>query len=602
MVVNLCRRAKLANQLIESSFQHTSILDIAGVIESDNPKILRLSDVDPNGRLEDEAIKDYIDFIGSLANASIDGYPIKKFAIYGNPIYWFTPLAEKHDSFHWGKNLWVLFTLLKHRPDLFDTECVVIISESNHKIQNLIIDSFKSENKITVKIVNAGFESDKSSQFDFLVRQIKFFIRAVSFNRQIRKISGSKLQTTKRNLFILRITGKPSIKNDQDLGFIFQESTKHTESASIPFFYGADFDKYNWQETDQDFINSFPTFRQLFSILIQQIGIINKFKKYKKGVVDIGKHVISFELLREELLLGSEYVYYLNFVWLSNYAKGLKSSTRIFYSDEFYLSGRIISSAFRSVDNSNISTYGVQHGLLLENHTVYKITDKELGDNYRNSKNLLIPDFFIVWGKYFQKLFLSSNSLPDNYCLVAGNLKYISLPKVGKIPVSRNEKRKILWCTTLPNYFKAEYKVIGAALRELEDYLLTFRLHPLKHITKEEILEWVDQEILNASVFSTEEDIFSDIAKHDIVISTIFSATFFDALIMGKKSCRVLTGIVKADFTNMAIKNLYNIKTPAEFKAMLTDDKDSLHENVQIKIDSLCYTDEDVWIKTLAHD
>jgi hypothetical protein len=72
---------------------------------------------------------------------------------------------------------------------------------------------------------------------------------------------------------------------------------------------------------------------------------------------------------------------------------------------------------------------------------------------------------------------------------------------------------------------------------------------------------------------------------------------------MGKLSCRVITGIVKADFTNMKIENLFDITTTPEFYRILEENFDKSVSSINsVNIESLCYMKEDVWTKILSHD
>jgi hypothetical protein len=312
---------------------------------------------------------------------------------------------------------------------------------------------------------------------------------------------------------------------------------------------------------------------------------------------------IPFSLLEKEILEGCEFIYFLNLSWLAGYFKKVSVPMKVFYSDEYYISGRIISAAANLAANKNIVTYGVQHGLLLENHTVYRISDLELAKLNSDGDELPRPDHFIAWGEYFRDLFLSANSLDKNYVLVAGNLKYCLIHQRGLyLAKKENNKKKLLWCTTIPNYFKAEYAIVEPVLKQLENYELSFRLHPVRHISREQIEDWVSREILSHASFSTEPDIFRDISNHDLVISTAFSTTFFDGLIMGKKTCRIFTGISKADFSHTIIMNLYDVKTSGDFQKIFDSFSDPSYNISTIKIDSLCYLKDDVWTKTLTHD
>ncbi|HRP37576.1 MAG TPA: hypothetical protein PLS50_07250 [Candidatus Dojkabacteria bacterium] len=112
MVINLCRNSEAINTIVKKSYAKEKILDITGVINEFSTNQLRLSSIDKDGKLEVLAVKNYVSFIGNLSRASVDHVPLRDFRILGEPLFWFTPIAEKHDSFHWGKDVWLLYTLL----------------------------------------------------------------------------------------------------------------------------------------------------------------------------------------------------------------------------------------------------------------------------------------------------------------------------------------------------------------------------------------------------------------------------------------------------------------------------------------------------------
>src|SRR6185312_3620342 len=159
--------------------------------------------------------------------------------------------------------------------------------------------------------------------------------------------------------------------------------------------------------------------------------------------------------------------------------------------------GRIISSALEFSANKKLTGYGVQHALIFKNHTVYTIGDSELNSQISEDDKLPAPNYFIVWGDYFKRLFLSFNSQNSGYVITAGNLKYIKLQKSKNDNPLLSDDKRLLWCTTLPEFFRAEYNLIEPVLKTLKNYKLTFRLHPIGHIKQEQIKELVCSEILS---------------------------------------------------------------------------------------------------------
>ncbi len=603
MVVNLCRDSGATNNLIKQSYSENQILDITGVINGPYRGLFRLGAIDENGELEVLAIKHYVNFIGSLSRASVDDINVRTITIADQPLFWFTPLAEKHDSFHWGKDAWILYTLLKNKAELFKTKTTILLPAAYNHIKPLLNEFFRITALDLPEFVYVGSIPPKITRLSNFIYALKSLIRSVILKWQLKLKKAKQLHSKQRNVFIFMATGPSdnNIETDGDLGAVFRLSSSLTESIGIPIFYTYKIHKYDWSNTDEIFLRAYPSYRQLWSLFLEQIKVYGRIISYDKKSCKVENVEIPFSLLLHEILIGWKYFSFLNFVWLSNYFKRLNNDVSVFYADEFYISGRIISAAARIANVNRINTYGVQHGLVLENHTVYRISNLELEDYIKKNDGMPKPDFFISWGTYFANLFLSYNSLPKDYVIPAGNLKYYQISQAGPRCNQNNKKIKILWCTTLLNFFKAEYAIIEAALKEMNNYELCFRLHPVNHIKREEIVDWVSPELQTKYSFSSEPNILDDIANHDVVITTVFSTAFFDALIMGKKTCRIFTGISKADFSNVKVNNLYDIKTTEDFRNMFTSSELMAEEGESISISDLCYLKDDLWKQILQH-
>lgn len=597
MVINLCRNADAVNPLMKAG---QTVLDIAGVISNRDAQIVRIADLDKDGTLESDSSTDYVNFIGDLCNASVGNTRIKDFQILGYPVFWFTKLAEKHDSYHWGKDIWMLYSLLLERRDFFSKSNTVIISGKLAHIEPLLNVFFQKANFEKPQVIAVDKNETQFVGSVSFIDSVKFLVRALQLKKSIRGIKGS-VQQGEKNVFVLRGTGSGKMNEDIDLGELSKYSQEKISSHAIPYLDSMVINTSNWQNLDIAYINAAPSFSDIRSIARDQRKASNLILQHRNEVCKVGEFEIPFSVFVPELLEGCYPLYYLNIRWLGNYAGSLKSKTHFFYSDEFYISGRVISAGIASAKSGNAIAYGMQHGLLLENHTVYKISGKEIGDGKKDKTDLPIPDHFLVWGDYFKSLFLKSNSLPSSFVIAAGNLKYIKFAGTTSNNQLAGDKRKILWCTTLANHFKAEYEIVEEALKKFGNYQLTFRLHPVGHIKKEEITSWVDKSIMDHARFSTEASVFDDMRQHDIVISTIFSTAFFDALMMGKISCRIVTGITKGDFTGMNIENLRDIRTSDEFFTVLTEGKKPSHTDGRIEVESLCYTKMDLWENIVTH-
>lgn len=136
--INFSRKPNLVLPLVGNLPTNTKMLDLIGAI-SDSDHILRLSDIDPEGNIEENAVNELIQFVGKLSVTEVNGKSIRSFTVFDETLFWFSPLAEKH-GFHWGKNVFTLFYILKNNSDLFSDEVTVILPHSLFYIKSFIED------------------------------------------------------------------------------------------------------------------------------------------------------------------------------------------------------------------------------------------------------------------------------------------------------------------------------------------------------------------------------------------------------------------------------------------------------------------------------
>ena len=600
VIINLCRDSQMVREALKDLSINDKVLDFTGaVIQNEN--VLHLAEVDPDGALESKAIEKYMDFVGKLSRAEISGSYIRQITLLKRPLFWFTPLAQKHASYHWGKDLWMLYILLLNKSELFVGDNTLLIPVNNSHVRDLIYDLFNTAQIKVKRIILLGKPAISLTGPRFMLNCFKGLLKAISWRRKLKRINTSGI--SKKNIFVTKVPWSQNGKreSDPDLGEIYDYSKSEAGCIYVPFFTRYDNCGFDFQLTDKKYLFSFPTIGQLWKLFCDQLKVWRELRKKCTATVKLdGFPDIPFTLVREELLLGINHLYFLNYIWLQNYFKQLEDVSSIFYSDEFYTTGRIISSALEFSANKKLTGYGVQHALIFKNHTVYTIGDSELNSQISEDDKLPAPNYFIVWGDYFKRLFLSFNSQNSGYVITAGNLKYIKLQKSKNDNPLLSDDKRLLWCTTLPEFFRAEYNLIEPVLKTLKNYKLTFRLHPIGHIKQEQIKELVCSEILSNSSFDSDENIFDDIARHDLVLTTIFSTTFFDALIMGRQACRIITGIAAVDeFTGLRIKNLYDIRDPLEFEEIFTGNGVRYEDRNLVHIGIFCYLKDEIWRRIL---
>ncbi len=355
--------------------------------------------------------------------------------------------------------------------------------------------------------------------------------------------------------------------------YVFKElqeyiQTKHTTNY-IPFFAASSVlnELEKWEDNwDTGLLDHFPS-------MLSTLVFIFKHYRFSKKVNSINisdnnsKWFVDTKIIKKELndiaFLSHWRMFY--YYWLKNYfKKGVNAQKKVFYQDEFYDGGRLISNAKNKSGNNLIKTFGVQHGLFFSGHTVYSIIDSEI----KGHNSMPIPDKFIVWGLVFKNEFLQNNSLNEDYVVAAGNFRYNNrYNNLTVKTVNRTKNRKIfLWCVTIDADTIQMFEVIKSELNLHNELEIIVRCHPLHNI-KNLITDLFSSIGYNAFTFSNNQDIFNDIVKAGIMISSNASTTFIDGL-MGDIP---IINIVLPDYQmdKFEVHNLHNVKNNKEFKEAL---------------------------------
>jgi hypothetical protein len=605
MILNLHTDERSVDLILQKQDPAQKILDFTGTLSSDKYNITHIRAIDRNNEIEKRAIKNYVDFCADISTISVGKTPVRNLKLLDVPVYWLTKISEKHYVFHWGQTLFFLKQILEERIELFENEkrVLIILPDKFRHAEYLFIQVLEQKGLTADKFIYTDKKYNETAPFRFLSNQIKNLYLSLVFIANKHAYKTQELSEYK-NIFVTKYPGSwQRVKRDIDLTAIY----KFSQNSGFPAIYIPYLETQNIKDldfiVDSRYIKSFPGIIEIFKLFGFSCLYYLRIFFFSHQQYNIGGLKINSRIIKNEVTsVINNYMYFFNFSILKKYFSSIKAEGKIkvFYSDEFYTYGRTITLAARAGNNSDIHTVGLQHGLLLTNHTVYVITDKELADCNNFKNGIPIPDSFIVWGEYFKKLFLKHNSLPNEYAIAAGNMKYFFIEKKATPPDLNI--CNILWCTSLPANFKDEYKIISPVLKELDNYSLTIRLHPSMHIVKSQLQEWIEKEIWDKCKVSDEPDIFNDIQNHNIVISTAFSATFFDTLIMGKKSCRMISELVCPDFTDMKIQNLYDIRTKEDFKEVienLANQTEYLKEENGVMVKDLCSFRINEWNKIL---
>lgn|GEM_PF-7016953 len=515
LYINIGNRAELKLDPSENGFD---LLDITNSIQNVEDKI-HLNDLDDYQELVDQALNSYLEFTDQLAS----NVELNKFSIGDFPLYWLTSVSEKHPIYHWGKSLFLGLEFLIQKKDHIEREYSTVylsISPELGCFENAISSHF---NRIYGSSIELIFDAEGPSRPAFswwtLFKQIVSYYRSIASSPSVE--GGFK-----RDVFF----GRYSKEDEPDqlynsLNQLFEE--ENVQLARVP----NEFTK----------AHPFPSFFKkyapsLVQYLLLFLNIIRKYYRVKKQVFS-GKKIalksgmelpLDFLLdeYREALTRNSHILIYS--IWFKRFFEDQSAALRIYFDDEFYKIGRLISHAARQFDQ--VETFGVQHGNFDRLHTVYSITEQEI------LSGIPIPDHFITWGELYSSSFLKSNKLDKSYVLALGNPTYINNYK--NLSTKKGESGSILWCLTTLECFEIEWKMIHSLIKE-QKLSLNIRLHPVGHVSESHIQTTIGNKVQYS--ISEEKSIRDAILKNELIVVSAHSTVFIDALASNRKCIRLLS-------------------------------------------------------------
>jgi hypothetical protein len=537
------------------------LLDITNTINQSGK--LKISDFFNSDKIFEEALSLYKNFINQI----ISDKKTTSCKIHNLSIYWLSETGSKHPITHWGKDFCLLVTILKYSSSLiqrkFQQVTLILPSEIScfEKAINKLLFSYKYN--IKVKLLFLSSVQRKTNYISLLKASLSVVKSILLYRnkKQPRKITSS-------NYYLIN-----SLRDKHTYDVLYLELKKIFELEKknltiIPIL--------EWQhqhhpssETPQEFIDEKPNFFDLLNTLLQ-ISIsfvkikLSDFKKIKIDGINFNVNFLQHDLL--STLKNKSHLIFLH-IWLIKFFK--KHNGIFIYSDEFYPSGRTISSSINNSKNQKAYSFGIQHGHFNEIQTVYTLTDKEI------SKGLPLPNKFIVWGEYYRDIFKKNNSIKNNLVLPLGNPKYINLEKKIAFENKSNKIKNVLWCLTSMDCFIAEWDIIKNSLI-LSDLKLTIRLHPIAHISIEDLSKIIEN--IKYTV-SNNKSLSQDFFKADLILTSAHSTIFLDALTANKKVVRIITnrwigkGNFKSDF-------VFNVKNSEELKHLLLKLDKTTHDKV----------------------
>jgi hypothetical protein len=568
-----------------------SLIDITGICQGDFHQHIVARKIDIGHLTEKKALNDYVTTIGELSRVAIgNGKSIRDIKINGLPVFWITSLAEKHDSYHWGQAVFFLkHFLIDNAPLMSGHSSVnILLPVGNAHLAELLNTFFPVG--VTANIISTA----NAGAFSFLamMKRLGSYIASIwktkSFLRSVKKDS------CENELLFIGSTANNMTRE------AYEFAGKLRSTSVIPFPDAQTYVYDVWKTVPASFVRSYPSILQIaaiyWQVFVSFLYVQGRFKTMSKGLQAF-EQILKAELKKSILNVHAIIIH----CWLKNYFKHIGRPIKVFYEDEFYGNGRIISSAAALSGNNNVITYGVQHGVITESHTVYRFTDNELND-LDSGDRLPSPDYFIVWGEVFKKMVMAGNSFDPERILVNGNLMYFRkqyMPAPEVVKTSRG--KKLLWCTTLFQYAKMEYALMKEYLLNAGagDVSLTIRMHPVPHIRREDLEKIIDPRILAFTSFNNEQNFSQQIGEHDVIISSAQSTVYLDGLFAAKLVIRIDAGACIPGFSDLNTPFLKDVRNTAEFKEAIVSFPpftESLYDTSQF-----FYLDDRRWIDTFLN-
>lgn len=475
------------------------------------------------------AIYEYTNFVSLFSKENIfNGKTIRDLMVMNLPIYWLISFSVKHPYNHWLYNVFLLKNLLinQQKKANLHLNLIYIPKELNY-ISTFLTTFFQSLNVKLVGCQNHTIPINKS---------IFSLIKSNIINiRKILKTKPEKKVNEKDRVVFLNSQTEASYINKVEKSIFKTLSQKELITENFSYL---DWTKNIYINTS--FYSRKPSFIPLLKILFQSIFLKIQLKKYKKSI-NISNTLFNTELvvLEIENFLCEKSHYLYSYFWLQNYFKDNSHLKAVFYEDEFYTFGRVISAAKKNANNStNFNCYGIQHGMFSYFHTVYSLSDNEIESTSKKINNgIPLPDFFITWGEYFSNQLLKNNSLPKSFIKELGNPIYVFNEK--NISNKTNPSFTFLYCLTSQILFEKELPIVNKILSAYPKSTLIIRNHPHFYFPINSSLFDSSCTIINSSKTS----LFDDFNLSNVVLTSAHSTVFLDALAVNKKVIRLKTTI-----------------------------------------------------------
>jgi hypothetical protein len=498
LIINFCKQFE-EKHIKDKDY---SLIDLSNVCQRKNIKYSYNADT-------------YLDIYSNIINQLYDCDSLINYEVCGYPLFHLTELSQKHSEDHWLIDFCKLLALVKLNKGLLKSFKILelnapIIVKKNELFLKQYLNKYEIKNTVLFK-----YHGKLTKKKNIIIKTIIVVFKYL------------------RYLFVKK---KSKVKYEEYLFVSFEENGSQIFSALKKIFanYKINLELVNpnfWtKKNNKEKFNSFispPSLKSTFIFKFFMETVAFLFLKKEEHKIKIERIELKSTFVVDEIYRTLSGCFNLELIicfnLLENYFSKSDRPLKIFYEDEFYISGKCISlSKNKSLNAHLINSYGIQHGHINQFQTLYTFYDNEIKTEYPS------PDFFIIWGDFYEKI-LSKNGVSKLTTLLPlGSPVHLNIIQPIKKKIIVNKRIKYLWCLTDYNSFIDELKILKNSVL-WNDAEIKIRQHPRHKFLNDSLISRLD--IPKNMVLNNAYSLYEDINRADFILTTYYSTIIIDALI-----------------------------------------------------------------------
>ncbi len=368
-----------------------------------------------------------------------------------------------------------------------------------------------------------------------------FFYRVLVAAALLSKIKKRKHiiidQAIKQN--ILNINSLKPETGNYSLQYLFEEMDDDffiLDEVAIPkFLQGGSFKlhSYYFKIKKNRFNSEYILFRGFFSGKIKKkvrnrlVDLSNKYDIVKSGLTDpVDMLIINLMISLQPL---SKFFLFRHFAF-DHFFKSHSFQT-ISAADEY--SPRI-KSTLDAAKMNNLSTFGIQHGIIHDLQPNYHFTTE---DKMRN----ITTDCTLIWGKYWEEKLLNQGNYPENSLKITGSIRTDIIPKLKRVEDKKlfnlEEEEQMIVFASQPIKDADMRRHIAfevfSSVKHIPNCKLVVKLHPAEMNDSDYYMHIANEAGCANVIINTTIDLYLMISKADIII-TSFSTVGLESVFFNK--------------------------------------------------------------------